>query len=112
MAGKIAIIGFIIYLIVPASVVLSDKIYQTQEDTVSQAIEEYNNLDVSGDSDSGIIGEITTITTSTIDKVTEFISSLMESLAVMIVPACVVPVLVFVFLVWIMKVMFFTGGNL
>ena len=112
MAAKIAIIGFIIYLIVPASVVLSDKIYQTQEDTITQTIEEYNNLDVTGDSDSGIIGEITTITSNTIDKVTEFISSLMESLAVMIVTACVVPVLVFVFLVWIMKVMFFSGGNL
>lgn len=112
MAGKIALIGFIIYLIVPASVLLSDKIYQTQEDTVTQAIEEYNSLDISGDSDSGIIGEITTITTNTIDKVTNFISSLMESLAVMIVTACVVPVLVFVFLVWVMKVMFSSGGSL
>ena len=112
VAGKIAVIGFIIYLIVPASVVLSDKIYQTQEDTVIQTIEEYNNLDISGDSDSGIIGEITTITSNTIDKVTEFISSLTESLAVMIVTACVVPVLVFVFIVWIMKVMFSSGGNL
>ena len=110
--GKIVLIGVIIYLIVPASVVLSDKIYQTQEDTVSQAIEDYNSLDISGDSDSGIIGEITTITTNTIDKVTNFISDLMESLAVMIVTACVVPVLVFVFLVWIMKVMFSSGGNL
>lgn len=112
LAGKIVIIGFIIYLIVPASIVLSDKIYQTQEDTVSQTIEEYNNLDISGDSDSGIIGEITTITTNTIDKVTNFISDLMESLAVMIVTACIVPALVFVFLVWMMKVMFSTGGSL
>ena len=112
LAGKIALIGFIIYLIVPASIVLSDKIYQTQEDTVSQTIEEYNNLDISGDSDSGIIGEITTITSNTIDKVTNFISDLMESLAVMIVTACIVPALVFVFLVWMMKVMFSTGGNL
>ena len=111
LAAKLAIIGVIIYLIVPASVVLSDKIYQTQEDTVSQTIEEYNNLDVSGDSDSGIIGEITTITTNTIDKVTNFISDLTESLAVMIVTACIVPVLVFVLLVWIMKVMFYAGGN-
>ena len=79
---------------------------------MAQTIEEYNNLDISGDSDSGIIGEITTITTNTIDKVTNFISDLTESLAVMIVTACVVPVLVFVFLVWIMKVMFSTGGNL
>lgn len=112
LAGKIVIIGFIIYLIVPASIVLSDKIYQTQEDTVSQTIEEYNNLDISGDSDSGIIGEITTITSNTIDKVTNFISDMMESLAVMIVTACIVPALVFVFLVWMMKVMFSTGGNL
>ena len=112
LAGKIVIIGFIIYLIVPASIVLSDKIYQTQEDTVSQTIEEYNNLDISGDSDSGIIGEITTITSNTIDKVTNFISDLMESLAVMIVTACIVPALVFVFLVWMMKVMFSTGGSL
>lgn len=112
LAGKLAIIGVIIYLIVPASTMLSDKIYQTQEDTVAQTIEEYNNLDISGDSDSGIIGEITTITTNTIDKVTNFISDLTESLAVMIVTACIVPVLVFVFLVWIMKVMFASGGNL
>ena len=112
LAGKLAVIGIIIYLIVPASAILSDKIYQTQEDTVAQTIEEYNNLDISGDSDSGIIGEITTITTNTIDKVTDFISDLTESLAVMIVTACIVPVLVFVLLVWIMKVMFYTGGNL
>ena len=112
LAGKLAIIGVIIYLIVPASTMLSDKIYQTQEDTVAQTIEEYNNLDISGDSDSGIIGEITTITTNTIDKVTNFISDLTESLAVMIVTACIVPVLVFVLLVWIMKVMFASGGNL
>ncbi len=112
LAAKLAIIGVIIYLIVPASTMLSDKIYQTQEDTVAQTIEEYNNLDISGDSDSGIIGEITTITTNTIDKVTNFISDLTESLAVMIVTACIVPVLVFVLLVWIMKVMFYTGGNL
>ena len=112
VAGKIALIGFIIYLIVPASIVLSDKIYQTQEDTVSQTIDEYNNLDISGDSDTGIIGEITTITTNTIDKVTDFISSLMESLAVMIVTACVVPALVFVFLIWIMKVIFSSGNSL
>ena len=112
LAGKLAIIGVIIYLIVPASTMLSDKIYQTQEDTVAQTIEEYNNLDISGDSDSGIIGEITTITTNTIDKVTNFISDLTESLAVMIVTACIVPVLVFVLLVWMMKVMFSTGGSL
>ena len=106
IAGKIALIGIIIYLIVPASVLLSDKIYQIQGDTIQETINEYNELEIEGDADSGIIGEITTITTSTIDKVSQFITDLMESLAVMIVTACVVPVLVFVFLVWMVKTLF------
>ncbi len=110
IAGKIAIIGFIIYLIVPASVILSDKIYQIQGSTVQNAINQYNDLDIEGDSDSGIIGEFTSVTTSTLDKVTAFVSSLLESLAVMIVTACVVPVLVFVFLVWVVKTIFSTGS--
>ena len=106
VSGKIAIIGLIIFLIVPASVTLSDKIYQIQGDTIQETITEYNELDLEGDADSGIIGEITTITTSTIDKVTGFISKLMESLAVMLVTSCVVPVLVFVFLIWMVKTVF------
>jgi hypothetical protein len=109
VAGKIALIGVVIYLIVPASVLLSDMIYQTQNDTINETINQYNNLDITGDSEGGIVGEITSITTSTIDKVTKFVSSLMESLAVMIVTACVVPILVFVFLVWLVKTVF--SGN-
>ena len=53
-----------------------------------------------------MIGDLTTITTTTIDRITEFIGNLMESLAVMIVTACIVPLLVFAFLVWIFKTVF------
>ena len=106
IAGKIAIIGIIMYLIVPASVLLSDKIYQIQGDTIQDTITEYNQLDIEGDSSSGLFGELESITGKTVDKVTNFITSLMESLAIMIVTACVVPALVFVFLVWMVKTIF------
>ena len=105
-AGKLALIGMVIFLIVPASVLLSDKIYQTQSDKVAETINEYNDLEIEGDSDSGIFSDFTTITNNTVDKITSFVSSLLESLAVMIVTSCVVPALVFVFLVWMVKTIF------
>lgn len=105
-AAKITLIGLIIFFIVPASVTLSDKVYQTQASKVNETIEEYNDLDIEGDSDSGFFNELTSITTETIDNITAFLDNLLESLAVMIVTACVIPLLVFIFLVWLVKVIF------
>ena len=105
-AGKIALVGIVIYLIVPASVRLSDMVYQTQAAKVNDAIDQYNDLEIGGDTDGGIISEFTSITTETIDHITDFVEDLMESLAVMVVTSCVIPVLVFVFLIWLVKVIF------
>lgn len=105
-SGKIAIFAIIVFLIVPASVQLSDMVYQTQAERVNNAVEEYNELEVDGDAEGGIISEITTITNSTIEKITAFIGSLLEALAVMLVTACIIPILVFVLLVWLSKTIF------
>ena len=106
MAARIGLLGLIIFLIVPSSIWLSDKVYQTQSAKVEASITEYDNLDIEGDSDSGILSDLTTITTETIDRVSNFLKDLLEALAVMIVTACVIPVLVFVLLVWIVKTIF------
>ena len=105
-ATRIGIIGIVIFLIVPASVKLSDMVYQTQAAKVNETIEEYNDLEVEGDSDSGFFNEFTTITSETIDRITDFIDNLMESLAVMIVTSCVIPLLVFIFLIWLVRTIF------
>jgi len=73
---------------------------------VNDAIDQYNDLEIGGGSDGGIISEFTSITTETIDHITDFVEDLMESLAVMVVTSCVIPVLVFVFLIWLVKVIF------
>ena len=106
IATKIAVVGLVFFLIVPASVTLSDLVYKTQAETVNTTIEEYNDLEIEGDSDSGFFSEFTTITTETIEKITNFLENLLESLAVMIVTACVIPILVFVILIWLVKTIF------
>ena len=105
-AVKIALLGLIIFMIVPMSVLLSDKVYQTQASKVNETIEEYNELEIEGDADSGFFNELTSITTESIDRITSFLDNLLQSLAVMIVTACVIPLLVFFFLVWLVKVIF------
>ena len=105
-AGKIALIGMIIFLIVPASVKLSDLVYQTQAAKVDTAVEEYNDLEIGDETQGGLLNELTTITSGTVDKITSFLESLLESLAVMIVTACIIPILVFVILVWLVKTIF------
>ena len=106
IAGKIALIGMVVFLIVPASVKLSDLVYQTQAAKVDSAVEEYNDLDLGADSEGGFLNEVTSITSSTVDKLTSFLEKLLESLAVMIVTACIIPILVFVILVWLGKTIF------
>ncbi|MCR5812180.1 MAG: hypothetical protein K6G34_12515 [Lachnospiraceae bacterium] len=105
-AAKIALIGIIIFGIVPASVKLSDMVYQTQASKVNDAIDDYNNLEIEGDADSGLFNEFSTITNETIENVSSFMDNLLESLAVMIVTSCVIPLLVFFFLVWLVKIVF------
>lgn len=106
IAGKIALVGLIIFFIVPASVLLSDKVYQTQAAKVEDTIQEYNDLEIEDESGGGFFSEITSLTTKTVDKVTSFIDNLLESLAVMIVTSCVIPLLVFFFLIWLVKTIF------
>ncbi len=106
IALKVAFFGIIIFAIVPASVKLSDMVYETQAVKVNETVEEYNNLDIQEESGGGLFNELSTITNETLDKVTSFVSGLLESLAVMIVTACIIPILVFVFLIWLVKTIF------
>lgn len=106
LAAKVAFLGLVLFLIVPASVRLSDMVYQTQAEKVNAAVEEYNSLDIEGEAEDGLFDKITSIASDTMDKVTRFLSSLLESLAVMLVTSCIIPILVFVFLVWLVKTVF------
>jgi hypothetical protein len=108
IAGKLCLLALVVFFIVPTSVWISDIIYTTQESKIENTLEEYEDLDIE-ESEGGIFEQLTSLTNETIEKVTSFISNLLESLAVMIVTACVVPVLVVIFLVWLLKIIFNTN---
>ena len=104
VAAKILLVGAAIFLIVPASVRLSDLVYQTKDSAVETALEEYHELEKEGD--NSFWSTLTEVTTEIKDKAADFLSNMLESLAIMIVTACIIPVLVFVFLVWLVKTIF------
>lgn len=106
ISAKILLTGVIIFFIVPASVWLSDKVYQSQAEKIDSAIEEINDLDIESETGGGFLNEITSLTSKTVDGITSSIDHLLESLAVMIVTSCVIPILVFVFLFWLVKIIF------
>ncbi|WP_026506057.1 hypothetical protein [Butyrivibrio sp. NC3005] len=106
IASKIALIGIVVYMIVPASVRLSDIVYETQREKVENTINQYDDIENDESLDSEFGNESSSITNKMVDKFTGFLSGMLESLAVMIVTSCIIPILVFAFLVWMVKVSF------
>jgi hypothetical protein len=110
IAGKVALCALAIYLVIPVSVKFSDIIYQTQETTVDSTIEDMDNFEVETDESESILDKVTGLVTnavdSSIDKATSLVTDLIESLAIMLTISCIIPLLVFVFFAWMIKMVF------
>ena len=106
MGLKVATVGLIIYMIVPISVTTSDLIYTTEQQKIDDAIDTYNNLDFQDDSSDNLLLKLKNTVLGTLDKATGFVKSLIDALAVTIVTACLIPLLVLLFLVWGVKALF------
>ncbi len=104
VAAKILLVGCVIFLIVPASVRLSDLVYQTRDSAVERTLKETKELENEGD--GSFWSTVTEVTTELKDKASNYLSGMLESLAVMIVTACIIPILVFAFLIWLVKTIF------
>ncbi len=104
VAAKILLVGCVIFLIVPASVRLSDLVYQSRDSAVERTLEATDDLEK--ESDGSFWSTLTEVTTEIKDKASDYLSDMLESLAVMIVTACIIPILVFVFLIWLVKTIF------
>lgn len=111
-AYKLVLFGLGIYLVVPVSVKASDMIEKTYQasiektiDSAKQTSEEIKN---SNDEDeksgvSGLISKVKDGVSDTTSKIENVLNDFIEALAVMIVTSCLIPILVMIFLVWIIK---------
>ena len=119
LAFKLALFGMAVWLAVPGGITVSRMIEATYETSLSQTIEDAqsaaDDIDSAGsdaDSDSekssfwsGITSSVQNAVSGVTEKFEKLLSNVMEALAVLIVTSCVLPVLVLLFLLWIVKML-------
>ena len=117
LALKLAVAGFALYLIIPLSIQVSEMIYDSYQvsidDTIASAeafSDETAELAEKTEEKQGLIGSISSAISSLTenaenltDRAAEILNQFIETLAVMIVTSCVIPILVLLFFLWIVK---------
>lgn len=117
LAIKLALFGLSIFLVVPTSVQLSKLIEQTNRDSIDQSMEVLNEDIEENDADNNnqsenknileqIAASIQTVSQDTIDTAKTKISNFIDSIAVLVVTSCIIPLLVILGYSLIVKMIF------
>ena len=111
---KMAIFGLALYFAIPFSLHISDQIYKVYDSTIEMTISEAEELTsntsaLSQSQDesilSGILEKLSESVASLSNKAVKTLNNYVQSLAIMIVTSCVIPILVVLFLIWLVKVL-------
>ena len=111
-AGKLGLIGVALLLVIPLSVRTSDLVYATFQQSIDSTIASAENLseetlELSEAEDTGMLSSILNRLSETkdslIEKASQILNRFVETLAVMIVTSCLIPMLVLVFFMWIVR---------
>lgn len=112
LALKLGVFALAFFLVIPASIRVSDVIYDSYEASISATIAQAEELtdetaELNGAEDAGLIQSILqrlSETTETLtNKAAGTLNRFVETLAVMIVTSCVIPILVLLFFLWGIK---------
>lgn len=113
MLIKIAAVSLALYCVIPLSVHVSNLIYETYQasidDTISEAedlVDETAAISEAGEDQNAIqqvLNFFSDSTSGVIDRAADILNSFIESLAVMIVTSCLIPLLVLVFSMWMIN---------
>lgn len=109
---KLLLIAVALLLVIPLSVRTSDMIYSTYQDSIDSTIasaealtEETEELAAAEDTNmlDRILNRINETTEGMVDKASTVLNRFVETLAVMIVTSCLIPILVLLCFLWIVK---------
>lgn len=113
LAAKLLVFALAFYFIIPASIRVSDAIYNSYQSSIEATISETESLTdetselTEASSTAGGIGAIlerlSETTDSLVQKASHTLNRYVETLAVMIVTSCVIPILVLLFFLWGVK---------
>ena len=114
VAIKIVIFGLALYFAIPFSLRVSDRIYSVYESSIETTISEAEELTGSTSALTqsqdenilaGILDKLSESVASLSNKAVKTLNNFVQSLAIMIVTSCVIPILVVLFLIWLVKVL-------
>lgn len=125
LAIKLAIFGFILFLAIPASIHISDLIYDSYQASIEQTLETANKnkeyieekkkdlyeedqnwMDKIGGYLSNLTSKIGINISEMIKKGEDTLSSFLDAIAVLIITSCVIPIVVILIFAWIIKIIF------
>ena len=114
IAGKLLVFGMVVSLIIPTSVKIKNIIESTYESSIQETLNVAAQTtetieDASAKEQKGLLGLFSGIKdgiTTAINEAEMMLSNFIESVAVMIVTSCVIPILVIIFFLWISKIIF------
>ncbi len=113
LAIRLAVIALALYLAVPVSLRVSDMVYRAYDASIQNTVASADELTektsalAEAEEDKGLIASVLerireTAGTLT-DKAADTLNRFVETLAVMIVTSCVIPILVLLFFLWVVK---------
>lgn len=114
LAVKIAAFGLALFFVIPLGLRVSDAIYDTYrssiDDTITAAQDftsETSELSLTTDESlfNKILHNISETVSSLFQKVTGIVNRFVETLAVLIVTSCVIPIVILLFFLWLIKML-------
>jgi len=130
LAIKLAAFGIILFAAIPASIYVSDFIYDSYQVSIEQTIEiakqndEYiektktdlstedqNWIEKISDSFSNIASRIGSDLSGMIKKGEDTLAAFLDAIAVLVITSCVIPIVVILIFVWIIKILFSFDGR-
>ncbi|MPM95575.1 hypothetical protein SDC9_142730 [bioreactor metagenome] len=125
LAIKLGIFGIVIFMAIPVSIKASDVIYSSYRASIEQTVETTNQnkeyieekkkefskedknwVDKVGDYLSSFTSKIGTGISEITKKGEDTLSTLLDTIAVLIITSCVIPIIVILIFAWIIKILF------
>ena len=119
LAFKFLVCGVILYLAVPMCIRVSDLIYRSCEDSITGTIAQTEALTdetdefslVEAGEEETVLERLSETVGSLADKAAKILNRFVETLAVFIVTACIIPVLTLLFFLWVIKILAGIGAG-
>ena len=121
LAARLAVFGLAIVLVIPVSVRVSDLIEDTYQASIQATLERAKETteaveDSAGEAEEdqgfweGLVSKVTEgvagVASGITEQVSDMVNGFLEALAVLLVTACMIPLLVLAFFVWLVKLLF------